>query len=518
MALYHITTAIAFCCTLSLFAQAPKTKLKARVSTEREMQDNLVPKAVVPTNNGRTMVVFKARDPHLDEKAAAKVIPKLELYDPAKLTLIRTIDPSEKLGKQTVVLEDLVLFQDEPVMFGTIRDLSAGELRLVYSKVDPNLTRAGRPYEEIVVYETGLTGGQVTMGRAPGRLGPLVTTSPDTRTLFFASPELRDTISGKAMFLFAAVAGDFQEQWKHIVEVEEGVERSELIDAAMDANGNAWLLIRYDHKGRKAAKGEIESEVKLFHVSSEGIRGIRFGLDRKQYVESACIRRASSGSLVVAGAALSVAEGKNPRMLFIAELPTEAMDLPTPAMFKDPFNTDGRKVEVRDMLHSENGDRFLVMEEYEYASIAHPKTLKHTMKHVHGPVHILNIGRSGAPQWNSTIRRLVHSESDYFGNVHAVVHANELSLIMLDSDKLAEKRNNAAQKLDPADANKPYTVHFLFTEKGEWKPKKIIDAGYNPTLISGKDLYPIGGDSYFGFGSSRFEGSGYLPVQLEFSH
>ncbi len=515
----NITFLAATVLALSVSAQADKIKLKARVSPSPELADKSIPKSVV-SGDGRTLIVLKDRDPQLGEKDLAKAKPMLEQYDLAKLGLMRTMEPSEKLGKQKVILEEMVIYQNSPVLFGTIRDLRNGNVSIVSTKVDHNLTKPSMPYEEVVAFKASVSGDQVAMGRAPGRQGPAFIASPNGNSMLIVSPEVRDTIAGKACYLLATVDNTMKVIWQHVVDVEQGLAGSDLVDAELDDEGNAWLLIRYDHKGKSAAKGEIEREVKLFHAGESGVNGVRFGLGDKQYVTSAMFDRAGKGSIVVAGMAGTTADGVKPEFVFTGKMPSSLTDITSPVILRDPFagassTTSGPKT-IRDIHVGSGGDVVLVFEEYEYASIPHPKTLVRSMKHVHGSVHAISIGRSGEANWTSTVRRLVQADNKYLGNVHSVLFNDQLQLFMIDSEGLQAKRNATDKEITAADLKDPRTVHFMFDPNGGFKTKTLLE-DIPSELIAGEKLVPIGTDRYIGFATSRMEGAGYLPLSLEFT-
>ncbi len=502
---------------LQLSAQADKYKMKARVSPAKELSDGLLPVAVV--GNDRGFIVLKLRDPKLDEKSAAKASPMMELYDRQKLQLVRTLPPTEKHGKQAVRLHDLQPLQGTPMIFGTIEP-GDGSVTVVTAIVDENLTRASPPFEEIAKYNTGMKGGHVKWGMGPDRTDRFAfAASPAGDRILIASPERRDTVSNSGVHLLAMMVADRKAVWQHVAAIEAGVHRSELVDLHVDEAGNGWVLLRYLYAKKDAAKGEIEKELKLFHVSEEGIRGIRFGLDRSQYVLSAQIERTKKGA-VVAGI-LSTTEDVTDRVrYFTAPLPTTAADIEGANVFLGPVpeGSDVRPpaLEMSAVLVSDAGEIFLVAEEYEYTSVPHPKTLVHSMQHVHGNVHVVALDKSGNEKWTKSYQRLVHGNDAYVGSPLAFVFEDQFSLVAIDSEELEAKRGTDKAFLS-TDMKKPYTVHVRFIEGEEKVKAKTILTNTTSPLIAGDRPYPLGKNVYVVFATSKLEKGGYLPGDIEFS-
>jgi hypothetical protein len=491
-------------------AQADKSKLKARVSTATEVADDLVPVSMITT--GGTVIILKDRAPGLDEKGVAKAIPKLELYDGQKLTLVRSTAAPEKLLKQTVVLEQLVDFAGSPFLIATLRKMNNGSIAVMGTKVDPNLTKPSEPFEDLVVFETGYS--SAVFEPMNGKMDELqAKVSAKSGHLLITSPLLRT--AGRSAFLMASIDKARKVQWQHVVEIEPSITAAEITDAELDNDGNAWLLVRHVYSGRK--KGEVQSELKLFHVGAEGVRGIRFGLDREAYVKSAILKKGADGSIMCAGLHSSTAEGWKGDQFFTVPVPATVDDLKEPRMVGTSLGLPQTNLEVRDLLKTADGNSIMVVEEYDYAEIAHHKTLKKSWKHVHGPVHIFSLNKNGSERWNSTFRRSVHSDLRLLGAPLAAVFENELSLFLIDSEKQNAMRGTADKPLSYLDVKDPYSVQVTFNDAGKFRTRNILGTGLDATLIAAEELMPFGTNKYLAFGTRTMEGKGFLPVDLEFS-
>lgn len=506
----RILPLLALLITGSAFGQASKTKLKARVSTYSDVADDLVPVSTVTV--GSSIIILKDRAPGLDEKGIAKAIPKLELYDGQKLSHVRSTVPSEKYLKQPVMLEQLVEFAGSPFLIASLRKLDKGSISVMGTKVDPNLTKPSEPYEDLVVFETGYNGASFEpMNSSSDEFEAKVSTK--TGHLLITSPVLRT--AGRSAFLMASMDKSRKVQWQHVVELDAAISAAEIAGSELDADGNAWLLVRQQYKDRKA--GQIQEEMKLFHVSAEGVRGIRFGLDRDAYVKSAVLKRSADGSMRIAGLHSSTAEGWKADQFFTVPVPTTVDDLKEPNIITTSLGIPATRLEVRDLLRSANGNDLLIVEEYEFAEIAHHKTLKKSWKHVHGPVYVFALDKSGNERWNSTFRRSVHSDHSVLGMPMAAVFENELSLFLVDSEKQNAMRGDDSKPLSHLDVKDPYSVQVTFDDAGKFRSRNILGSGLDATLIAGEHLKPFGANKYLAYGTRTMDGKGYLPVDLEFS-
>lgn len=526
----------------SIIAQAPaktedKVKVKARMAEKHKPDGSMMPYRVV-RGSGTSYLVL--RSPDFDAKAFTKLSPRLDSYDRDRLTYERSLEPLlDRRGKERLLLEDLVVINRKPTLIA--RTGGQDEVALYYQHIDPNLTRQPPAFDRLCAFPVEVKERQALYARAGNATRERWSTviSADSSHLLVHSPELRGANDDEAFYLMAMLDRQMTVKWQHIMRVSGGSDRSDVLSAAVDSAGTAFLLIKYRYKEGAPGGGASDYEVVLHRVDADDMSRVPLGMDAGYYPIGGILQPIGKG-LAYAGI---YANGGRKLGNFMAWVDTSETGISQPVLY--PF-ADGVDLEAEEVMGVEenkkeddakggkkdqkrlqsttdvialipkkNGGYYIVNEVSFAAVYVNPETAKRYQRYYHGPVQARSIGKDGQVAWTTLFRRWAATTDPVMGRAFPVAFNDQLHVFLTDSDAAAELRKEGG-KVTPKQGSGGYTVYVYFDEKGVVRTKPILRNDGKDGLIAGWELTRTGTDEYVVFATNSMVELEYLPVRLDF--
>ncbi|MBK7383392.1 MAG: hypothetical protein IPI81_08650 [Flavobacteriales bacterium] len=529
--------------TLTLPAQSKtedRVKVKARMALEHKPDGTMMPYSIIRSSPTAIMVF---RSPDFDQRAFTKRSPRLDVYESEKLTYMRGLEPLlERSGHERLLLEDLILFGGKPTMIA--RTGGQEEIALYYQNVDPHLTRPPPAFDRICAFPVEVKKRQALYARAGNATRERWSTvmADDGGHLLIHSPELRNADDGDAMYLLAMVDKNMHVQWQQILHVDGGSERSEVLDAAVDSTGTAYVLIKYRYKDGAPGGGAPDYEVVLHRIDADDMSRMPFGMDGGYYPTGGILQPMAKGRIAFAGI-YATAEGNRKLGNFISYVDTSEAGISTPQVM--PF-TDGVDLEAEEVtgvddskkeeepkedkksqkrLHSTtdviallpgpDGGLFFVNEIGFAAVYTNPETARRYQRFYHGPIQARLIDKNGELKWTTLFRRWTTSDDPLMGPALSTVFNDQLYIFLWDSDDNVEQRK-AGGKILAKQGSGSYTAYVYFDEKGAYRTKPVLRNDSKSGMICGWTLVNTGKDEYMTMGTESLNTVDYYPVRIDF--
>lgn len=534
--------------TFTAFAQ-PKTeekvKIKARMGLKHKPDGTMMPYSMVRTS-GTSYVVL--RSPDFDQKAFTKQEPRLDLYESEKLTYIRSLTPLlQRSGKEKLLLEDFVMFNRKPTLIA--RTGGQEEVALYYQTVEPHLTRQPPAFDRICGFPVEVKERKAMYeGKGNSTREKWSTViAADSMHMLIHSPELRPTDDGDAFYLLAMVDKQMQVKWQHMLRVDNGSDRSDVLDAAVDSAGNAYVLIKYRYKDGASGGGAEDYTVVLHRVDANDMSGMPLGMDAGYYATGGLLVPWGKHGIAYTGiyaegdrkqgnflvtditrtyeSDSAAAEGRRPKLMPFADgvdLESEEVSGKEGAK-KEEDGKDEKKENKK--LHSTtdaialipraDGGFFIVNEIAFSAVWINPESARRYQRFYHGPLQARSFNKDGQELWTTLFRRWSTSDDPILGRTYPVAFNEQLYLFLWDSEATAEDRK-AGAKITPKSASGLFSIYAWFDDKGLVRTKPILRNDNDSDLISGWQLTRTGKDEYVLMGTGSLTTVEYLPVRIDF--
>ncbi len=534
--LRQFLSCIALIALTTLTAQSDRTRVRVKISTDKEADARLRPYSIVRSSPNAIMMF---RNGEFDVRAFGTLSARLDLYDREKLTYIRSQEPVDKLSNGgKLYLEDMVYFDGKPLMIAR----SKGDQTVMYYQVlERNLTRLPAPYERLCAWpmEVKIKRPAVVSAGSAMRTPFFVDVSRDSSHMLIRSPEIRGE-EGQAYYLMAMIGHGMEVLWQQVIPVAEKAKLSSVLDVAMDNTGSAYMVVKNNLTNKDVVDGEVNFEVKLIRVSAEGVQEVNVELGKDIFPSSAILQGLADDRFAFAGIYSSTSD-KRLKTLgnFVTTIEAGSLELSEPILL--PFHEDaqldaegepeeepGAKfvekdkkrmaagTDLIDLLPKEDGGFYLVNELYYMYTYYDAQAKSQVTRYVHGPVQARNMSSTGAELWSSTFRRWFVSGSPILGRVFPAEFNDELFLFLLDSEEMAGRRK-AGEKIKPNHMKDPYSAYVTFDAEGSFKIKPILRSDKDEDFISGWNLVRTGADEYIALGTEKLLSGRFLPVLIEFS-
>ena len=517
-----------------------KVKVKARMAAEHKPDASMMPFSIIRSSPTALMVM---RSPDFDQRAFTKKSPRLDVYDSEKLNYIRSLEPLlERSGHERLLLEDLVFFNGKPTLIARIGGQE--EIGLHYQYVDPHLTRQPPAFDRICAFPVEVKKRQAYYEHAGNstreRWNTMV--SADGKHLLVHSPELRTKDDDDALYLIAVMDSDMKAKWQHVLRVNRGCERSDILDAAVDSTGTAYVLVKYRYTSGAPGGGASDYEVVLHRIGSDGISRLPFGMDLGYYPTGGILEAMGKKGIAYAGI-YATADGNRMLGNFVTYIDTSAGGIGRPQLIpfseaaelereeaigqedagKEADPKDDKKAQKRmqsttdvvALLPGPDGGLFLVNEVSFAAVFTDPENARRYQRFSHGPVQARSIDKNGTVKWSTLFKRWATSDDPTLGRVFPAVFDDQLYIFLWDSESTAEKRKEGA-KIPTKQSSGSYTVYVSFDEKGAYRTKPVLRMDNDEGLICGWQLVGTGKDEYVTFGTGSLVTVEYLPVRIDF--
>lgn len=536
-------------CASASFAQpkVDKIKVKVRMSADQEADARLMPYSIIQSDGNSIMMM---RSGEFDVRAFGKLTARLDLYDRAKLTYVRSMEPVMRgKAREKLLLEDLVLFGGKPMLIA--RYNGEAEVALYSQTIDPNLTKPPPNFERFCTFPIELKEFKPLVVSAGSAMrSPFqVTISRDSTHMLVYSPEVRDAETDEAMYLMALVDRSMNVTWQNILRIPGNSNHTRLLDVELDDAGNGYVLVRNDFKGRDFVDGKPNFEIVLYRLSEGDIANAPFTLDPGYWPTGGVLEPLSGGRMACAGIYASSEEQRYKLLgnyVTIFEAGSAEMGQPTLMPFtggngledegapdeeeeeKPKEEEDATKQEKKDekrmssatdiiatVPRSDGG--FFLVNEVNYARVSrNMQTGSSSTSYYHGPVQVRSFTKDGVEQWSTIYRRWTASGSPLLGRVFAAEFNDQLFLFMLDSDEMIERRK-AGEKISPKHGREPYSVYVTFDDKGAYRTKAVLKSDTNKDYIGGWNLMRTGKAEYIALGTEKLVSGKFLPVKIEFT-
>ncbi len=509
-----------------------RLKVKARIGVAHKPDPGMMPYRIISSGPATYLVL---RSPDFDTKAFTKQSPRLDAYDRAKLTYERSLEPVlERRGKERLLLEDLVVIGRKPTLIA--RTAGQEEVALYYQHIDPNLTRHPPSFDRICAFPVEVKERQALYAKAGNATRDKWSTAiaADSSYLLIHSPEMRSGSDDAPFYLLALVDKQMNLKWQHILRLESGGGQSEVLSAAVDGNGTAFLVIK--RRGSDDGDGAT-NEVVLHRVDADDLSRLGTGLDAG-YAPTGGLLQPVGGRIAFAGIYAnggrklgnfvawvdSLEAGGLPQLFPFAEgIDLEAEESVGVTESKQDDAKSGKKEQKRlrsatdviALLPRENGGFYIVNEIAFAAVYTNPETAKRYQRFYRGPVLARSIGKDGQVAWSTWFKRWTIGDDPIMGRSFPVAFKDQLHIFLWDSDAVAELRKSGG-RIAPKPTTGSYTVYAYFDEKGAYRTKPILRGDNDKSLIAGWELARVGPDEYAAFGTNSMIEVEYLPVRIDF--
>lgn len=515
-----------------------KVKVKARMGEKHNPDGTMMPFAMMRSSSTSYIVM---RSPDFDARAFTKKSPRLDLYESEKLTYVRSLEPVlQRQGKEKLLLEDLVRFNGKPMMVA--RTGGQEEVALYYQYVEPHLTRQPPAFERICAFPVEVKERKAFyegVGNST-RVRWSTVVSADSSRLLVHSPELRAGDGSSAFYLLALFDRQMQVSWQHILRVDGNSERSEVLDAAVDSTGTAYVLIKYRYADGAPGGGASDYEVVLHRVDADDLSRVSPGFDSGYYPTGGILEPMGKGRIAYVGI---YATGGKKMGNFLTFPDTSAAGLSAPILmpFADGVDLeaeevngveeDAKKEEEKDakkaqkrlysttdvigILPRSDGGFYLVNEVDFSSSYIDPENARLYQRYYRGPLQARCFTKDGQEKWTTLFRRWYTSNDPILGRSFPAVFNDQLYLFTWDSDDTAEKRK-LGEKIVPKQSSGLYSIYAYFDEKGGYRTKPILRNDNDSDLICGWQLVRSGKDEYVTMGTGSLTTVEYLPVRIDF--
>ena len=471
---------------------ADKLKIKVRQVTEQGFTEKRVPVQVIPVSDRTlmTMIAVPGEELVRDHK---KSMPRFELYDRAKVTLLRGQDPVAHVKAGDLFVDQLVHFRGDAIMLAVRRDTVRGVVELYWQKLDPNLTKNHPYFTLLSTFDTRTFGDGTLVPAGSGYHDRFHTSiSPNGDYLLVYSKGVIDA-DGDMHRPMIVVGEHMQEVWKHTLRVEDD---APLATAQLDNAGVAHLLEQVRVKPEDK-RDTTRFGIKLTRVDEQGRSEPASGLNKGHWIKSAVFRPLADGQILCAG----IHGGLNPKgepvlgeftgRIVPGGAGMEGVKQHTFDLDRDDALITRNGVRLADVQPTSDGGVYLIREYHLQTDAVDAKTSMSGLRWIHGPVVVTRRDPAGEELWSTTFRRAYYSPDKLAGDVMATTYKDDLLLFLLDSDVMAEKRKRDDKKLLHTDQKSPYSAYVHFTSDGTFRSKGVLNGSDGTFYLMGDRLYTL---------------------------
>lgn len=498
---------------------ADKLKAKVRLGIAASKVDKSPIMAVLPVSDRTILVARNAKDSD-GIQAYKDQAPVLELYDRAKLNLLRTQEITLRNVKQLLFLEAVVLLGGQPVVIASRRDTLVGTIELFWQKTDPNLTNPARPFEQLCVFDTKVYGDGTKVADGSGHRNVFKTSySPDGKQVLLYSTSVTN-LKGDKYRPMVVLGPDGKVVWKQTLELEG---KGQLYGIQLDDAGNVYMADRTNRPLKDIKKDTTSYQVLLQRVDANGVTSVDHGLGKERYLKSVVFAPSAKGGLRIGGTYTGV-DGKGEAtmgdLLGLLAPGSDKVEEVLTKVFKQ--NTDDaaptkKAWRMLDVLERKDGGVFLVREYFQETDAVDAKTSMAGLRWIHGPLVVSSWDAKGSELWTSTFRRLLYTKDRYVGPVRSIEHEGQLLLFLIDSEEQMEKRKKADAVLSYLDLKTPFSTMVQFDAAGTQKTKAVLRTSGANDFILGSLVQRAGPSEYYVVGGSRMSGDNTMPVRIDVS-
>lgn len=492
--------------------QDDKLKLKVRISQDEQANDNRRPQVIIPVQNNN-ILVCRVRDEGAGVWKVDRMAPRFELYDRAKLNVVRGQEPSLKVKQGPLFLEDLVWFGNEPRMIAARRDTIAGRVEVYWQRLDPTLTRHHPPFDPLVSFDAKVTGTGKRIPDGQAHRDPLFTTvSANNQWLLVHGPAIEGT-DGRRRHVFAVVDKTMTPQWTRVMDLP-GDARYQ--DVQLDDDGNAYLLMR--RVSPASGKDTSTHHIELSRVNGDGVEVLDTGLGKERRIKSAKLHRSPKGELMLSGIHAGLTpKGDLTHTNFIGRVGGDKLDIAHSWRLElEPEDmTIPKGIRMLDILPRGDGGWYVINEYHQETSAPDNKRALSGLRWVHGPLMVFSVDANGHETWSSVFRRLHITWDPQVGEPFPLVHKGQLLIFMLDSEPLAAKRKAKSREQSHTDMKQPYSVYAEFMKDGSERTRPVLRTGGTNDIIQGTRLWNVAPGEYYVLGAWKPGASRLTPVQIQ---
>ena len=522
MATYYQRASFLLCSFLivaACSAQAGKLKTKVVLAPDAASIDKR-PIGTVIDLNDRSLFVMR-----LDEQPSgilryADAVPQFELYDRAKLGVVRTQTPQPRLGSDPLFFETVVLLGNDPVMIASRRDTVLGITQLYWQKTDPNLTTGHRPFELLCAFDTKTYGDGTKLKADEGYHDPFhAVYAPDRNHVLLYSPAVK-SVKGETYCPMVMVDRNMKVVWKQTLELPDG---ARFQDVTVDILGNALFMERNSKIMTDMKKDTTSYTLVMHRVNGDGVVDVDLGLGKVRFAKNVVYRSMPDSTLLIAGLYSGSTGSEEPTLgEFLGKWSPvtskfEKITTSTLALDAEDRAPTNNAIRIIDILPRSDGGYFLVREYFQETDAIDAKTAMAGLRWIHGPVVVSSLDANGKETWNETFRRLLYTTDKEVGEVFSAVYKDQLVLVLIDNDEQVEKRKAGNKKLNYLDVKSPFSTTVIFDEKGAYKAKAILRSSGANDFIVGRRMYQFGPQEYYLSGSHKMNSSRTLPVRMDLS-
>ena len=514
---FLLTYLLVFSFALPGFAQAGKLKVKATLAPDAGNIDKR-PIGTIIDLNDRSLFVTRVDEQGTGILRYADGIPQFELYDRAKLGIIRTQTPQPRFGSDPLFFETVVLLGADPVMIASRRDTVLGITQLYWQKTDPNMTAGHRPLELLCAFDTKTYGDGTKLKSDEGYHDPFhAIYSPGHNKVLIYSTAVK-SVKGETYCPMVMVDKNMKVVWKQTLEIPEG---ARFQDLHVDVLGNALFTERNVKPVTDMKKDTTSYTLVMHRVNGDGVVDVDLGLGKARFAKNIVYRSMPDSTVLIAGTYSGTTPKEEPTLgEFIGKwspVTSKFEKVHTETLALDPVDRapTNNAIRIIDILPRSDGGYFLVREYFQETDAIDSKTAMAGLRWIHGPLVVSSLDAKGGEVWKQTFRRLLYTTDKAIGNVFSAVYKDQLVLMLIDNDEQAEKRKAGDNKLNYLNVKSPFSTTVVFDETGEFKAKAIMRSSGVNDFIVGRHMYQFGPQEYYLSGSHRMNGDRTLPIRVD---
>ncbi|MEZ4807255.1 MAG: hypothetical protein R2815_07235 [Flavobacteriales bacterium] len=504
---------------LCAHGQVAPLKAKAKIAPDPDGNEKRFIGTMFAASD-RTLLVSRVEELGSGVFSYEKSAATLEVYDRAKLNLLRTQDPVMQFNGVPLFFETIVKLGEDPVMIGSRRDTVVGSTQLYWQKADANLTYPHRPFERLCIFDTRTYGDGQKIADGHGHRDVFHTSySPDSSMVLLYSPAVRN-VNGDTHRPMVLVDRNMRLVWKQTVEMPDG---SSFSTVQVDHLGNAYMLDREGMAVKDMKKDTSSFRLVMRRVNEKGVTECDLGLGKERFLKTASLTGLRDSTLILAGMYTGMSGKEEPTMGdVLGRIPAgadkmEVINSATYSMDSDDAVPTKGQMRVLDVLPHGKDGYFVVREFHQETSAVDSKTSMSGLRWIHGPLVVSDLDAKGEERWTSTFRRLIYDKDPMVGEAFCLEYKGQLMLLLVDSEEQVEKRKSGEKKLTHMDLKSPFSTSVPFNADGTYKAKNILRTSGANDFIVGRELYRLGPSEYYATGSHKLSGSRMLPVRIDIS-
>lgn len=496
-------------------AQEPKVKVRVKMSRDDDADDKRIPMKIVAAGSENVMMLRTVNAG--GQRGAQTNRPKLTSYSLDKLSHVG----EEELKNEGVRVETIEWFGGRTMVISTAPRENG--TAIVWREADMKLKKHDLPYQEIITFPGVESGRSKNAYNTSWQSKYNTKVASDENSMLIVSPEFRDKESGLAVFKLVLVGTDMKPIWAKMLIPDKRAKRTSIQDVAVDASGNAYLVIKENFSAKDTKSKDLNFELVLYKVHGDDVSRSVMNFDGGVHPRSALIRNAPKGGLLCAGTYANTT-GKDWWALgnFVARAAPDGASFSKVTTFEFPPEKEDKKYKgyaymyITDLLVRSDGGGYIVNDRHWWQEHGGSQGASSILWH-HADMMVISLDANGTEEWITHIDRFVTANNKLTGTVMPAVFNDKLYVFTIDEESHKAKRKEDKPIGNRFQPSKMFSAYFLFKEKGKYREKTILTRDKDRYAIQGNSLQPVGDGVYMCLGSKGHNKKKSYPVKITFT-